>query len=166
MVLLYRNIVVPTCTCTVHRSPKRQPRDRTKVYPVAYPSYPSPFFILKMRFILFALVSLPGAIADYLQTSFLPSTDCTGTVFSKFFSYTGICANVGDNVWGTLSCTNSTTAILNVYASAQCTGTPVLNPIPMQTTCSSGGSTTSTIQTCVSGTFSAPAGVIMNSYTK
>lgn len=116
-----------------------------------------------MRFILFAL-TLTGTIADYLQTSLFVTTGCTGTEMQKIFAYTVPCGKLGPSIWGTLSCINSTFANLNAFVNAQCSGTPTVNPLPLQNACTPAGTPLSNIQTCVSGSFSPPVGVISTNY--
>jgi hypothetical protein len=110
--------------------------------------------------------AVPAATADYLQTTFFPSTtDCSGSFSQKVFSSIG-CLDVGSGLFATLSCTSSTTARFNLFTTPQCTGSSTPSNFDFNSTCAAGGSSSSQQQVCVSGALTTPPGVASTIYSQ
>jgi hypothetical protein len=117
-------------------------------------------------FFFLATVFLPSTLCDYVEYTIYSSSDCTTSVQGKYVtfmsSYT-TCSPMGTSTWGKIVCTTGSSATLNEYSNAQCSGTPTTTSpyAPLLFLCRSG-----MMGSCMTGDFSFPSsGVYSSSYS-
>lgn len=131
--------------------------------PVTYGLVSSSFPLMALTF-FFAAISVLVANGDYIQSAIYKTGDCSGNPMMMNAAYTS-CISTGTS-WAAVTCTSSTSASLVSYSNAQCTGTPLQTDTSTfsSATCISSSTTSSTLPSCVTGTFYPPSGRVAYYY--